>query len=120
MGYQILEDSARRLEQQLIEKYPNEPIIKNRLSTIGFQPMRTKTSRGPGNLTGSYGGPHLAEVAFELVPGEQRNIGSEQIVQKWREIMPPVPGVETISFFSSLFSVGNPINIQLSLSLIHI
>jgi len=114
MGYQILEESAKKLEKQLIEKYPNEPIIKNRLSTIGFQPMRTKTSRGPGNLTGSYGGPHLAEVAFELVPGEERSIGSEQIVQKWREIMPPVPGVESISFFSSLFSVGNPINIQLS------
>ena len=76
--------------------------------------MRTKTSRGPGNLTGSYGGSNMAEVAIELVPGENRNIGSEEVVRRWREIMPKVIGVENISFFSSLFSAGDPINIQLS------
>ena len=60
-----LEEAAKKLESDLSKEFPGEPIIKNRLSTIGFQPQRTKTSRGPGNLDASYGGPHLAEVALE-------------------------------------------------------
>ena len=113
-GYNQLENATEILEDELKKEFPGEVIIKNRLSTIGFQPMRTKTSRGPGNLTGSYGGSNMAEVALELVPGEDRKIGSEEVVRRWREIMPKVIGVESISFFSSLFSAGDPINIQLS------
>jgi multidrug efflux pump subunit AcrB len=113
-GYNQLENATEILEDELKKEFPGEVIIKNRLSTIGFQPMRTKTSRGPGNLTGSYGGSNMAEVALELVPGEDRKIGSEEVVRRWREIMPKVIGIENISFFSNLFSAGDPINIQLS------
>ncbi len=113
-GYLKLEQAAKKLESELKKEFPGDTIIKNRLSTIGFQPMRTKTARGPGNLTASYGGPHLGEVALELVPGEDRSIGAEEIVRRWRKLMPSVPGVKDISFFSSLFSAGDPINIELS------
>ena len=113
-GYLKLEEAAKKLESDLSKEFPGEPIIKNRLSTIGFQPQRTKTSRGPGNLDASYGGPHLAEVALELIPGENRSIGAEDIVRRWRELMPPVPGVKEVGFFSSLFSAGEPVNVQLT------
>jgi hypothetical protein len=76
--------------------------------------MKTKTSRGPGNLNASFGGPHLAEVALELIPGEGRVIGTEEIVRRWRKLMPSVPGVKEVGFFSSLFSAGEPVNVQLS------
>jgi len=113
-GYLKLEESAKTLEEELNKEFPGKSIIKNRLSTIGFQPQRTKTSRGPGNLNASYGGPHLAEVALELIPGEERTIGTEEIVRRWRRLMPSVPGVKEVGFFSSLFSTGEPVNIQLS------
>ena len=113
-GYLKLEEAAKTLEKELNEEFPGKVIIKNRLSTIGFQPQRTKTSRGPGNLNASYGGPHLAEVALELIPGEERTIGAEEIVRRWRNIMPSVPGVKEVGFFSSLFSAGEPVNIQLT------
>jgi len=113
-GYLKLEEAAKKLESDLSKEFPGETIIKNRLSTIGFQPQRTKTSRGPGNLDASYGGPHLAEVALELIPGENRSIGAEEIVRRWRELMPPVPGVKEVGFFSSLFSAGEPVNVQLT------
>ena len=102
-GYLKLEEAAKKLESDLSKEFPGEPIIKNRLSTIGFQPQRTKTSRGPGNLDASYGGPHLAEVALELIPGENRSIGAEEIVRRWRELMPPVPGVKEVGFFSLVY-----------------
>ena len=113
-GYLKLEESAKTLEEELNKEFPGKSIIKNRLSTIGFQPQRTKTSRGPGNLNASYGGPHLAEVALEHIPGEERTIGTEEIVRRWRRLMPSVPGVKEVGFFSSLFSTGEPVNIQLS------
>ena len=113
-GYDKLEEAATLLESQLIKEFPDEAIIRNRLSTIGYLPMLTKTSRGPGNLDALFVGPNMAEVALELAPSENRTISTEEVVRKWRNIMPDVPGVKELSFKSDLFSAGDPINIQLS------
>jgi len=113
-GYQKLEEAATILESQLKEEFPNQTIIRNRLSTIGYLPMLTKTSRGPGNLDALFVGPNMAEVALELAPSENRTISTEEVVRKWRNIMPDLPGIKRLSFKSDLFSAGDPINIQLS------
>ena len=113
-GYLELERSARKLEEQLEKELSDKPTIKNRLSTIGWQPMRSKTARGPGNLDALYAGPNVAEVALELLPGEERVISTEEVVRRWRKLMPVIPGAKDVLFFSSLFSAGDPVNIQLS------
>ncbi len=113
-GFDKLEEAATILESQLIKEFPEQAIIKNRLSTIGYLPMLTKTSRGPGNLDAMYIGANMAEVALELTPSENRIISTEEVVRKWRNIMPNLPGVKELSFKSDLFSAGDPINIQLS------
>ena len=113
-GYNKLEEAATILESQLKEEFSDQSIIRNRLSTIGYLPMLTKTSRGPGNLDALFVGPNMAEVALELAPSENRTISTEEVVRKWRNIMPNLPGVKEISFKSDLFSAGDPINIQLS------
>ena len=113
-GYNKLEEAATVLEYQLKEEFSDQSIIRNRLSTIGYLPMLTKTSRGPGNLDALFVGPNMAEVALELAPSEDRIISTEEVVRKWRNIMPNLPGVKEISFKSDLFSAGDPINIQLS------
>jgi len=113
-GYDKLEESAKTLESELNEEFPEQAVIRNRLSTIGYLPMLTKTSRGPGNLDALFVGPNMAEVALELAPSENRTISTEEIVRKWRSIMPDLPGVKELSFKSDLFSAGDPINIQLS------
>ena len=113
-GFDKLEEAATILELQLIKEFPDQSIIRNRLSTIGYLPMLTKTSRGPGNLDALFAGPNMAEVALELAPSEDRTISTEEVVRKWRKIMPDLPGVKELSFKSDLFSAGDPINIQLS------
>ena len=113
-GYNKLEEAAKILEDQLKEEFPDQAIIKNRLSTIGYQPMLTKTSRGPGNLDALFVGSNMAEVALELAPSESRTISTDEVVRKWRKIMPDVPGIKELSFKSNLFSAGDPINIQLT------
>ena len=113
-GYDKLEEAATVLESQLLAQFPGEKIIRNRLSTIGYLPMLTKTSRGPGNLDANFAGSNMAEVALELAPSETRTISTEEVVRMWRKIMPNLPGVKELSFKSDLFSAGDPINIQLS------
>jgi len=113
-GFKYLEQAALSLEQELEQEFPDQLIIKNRLSTIGYLPMLTKTSRGPGNLNALFAGPNMAEVALELAPSEERMISTEDIVRKWRKLMPTLPGIKELSFKSDLFSAGDPINIQLS------
>ncbi len=113
-GFKYLEQAASLLEKELEQEFPNQQIIKNRLSTIGYLPMLTKTSRGPGNLNALFAGPNMAEVALELAPSEKRTISTEDVVRKWRNLMPTLPGVKELSFKSDLFSAGDPINIQLS------
>jgi multidrug efflux pump subunit AcrB len=56
----------------------------------------------------------VAEVALELMPGEERLISTEEVVRRWRKLMPVIPGAKDVLFFSSLFSAGDPVNIQLS------
>jgi len=113
-GFKYLEQAASSLEKELEQEFPDQQIIKNRLSTIGYLPMLTKTSRGPGNLNALFAGSNMAEVALELAPSEKRTISTEDVVRKWRNLMPTLPGVKELSFKSDLFSAGDPINIQLS------
>jgi len=113
-GFDKLDEAAKILEEELNSDFPDEMIIKNRLSTIGYLPMLTKTSRGPGNLDALFAGSNMAEVALELAPSEDRAISTEEVVRRWRKVMPSLPGVKKLSFKSDLFSAGDPINIQLS------
>ena len=113
-GFKYLEQAASLLEKELEQEFPDQQIIKNRLSTIGYLPMLTKTSRGPGNLNALFAGSNMAEVALELAPSEKRTISTEDVVRKWRNLMPKIPGIKELSFKSDLFSAGDPINIQLS------
>uniref|UniRef100_UPI0025EEB100 efflux RND transporter permease subunit n=1 Tax=Thiohalocapsa sp. TaxID=2497641 RepID=UPI0025EEB100 len=36
----------------------------------------------------------LAEIAVQLIPGEERTIRTETVMQAWRERLPSIPGVE--------------------------
>tara|TARA_B100001250_G_scaffold71576_1_gene57893 strand:+ start:392 stop:2920 length:2529 start_codon:yes stop_codon:yes gene_type:complete len=113
-GFLQIKEAANILNAQLKEEYPDQNIMINTLSTLGYQPMRTKTSRGPGSLDVEFDGSHLGEIAIELAPGEVRPIGTEEVVRRWRELTPDIPGVSEVSFFSSLFSAGEPVNVQIS------
>lgn len=63
------------------------PLIKNTYTTVGQQVSR----RG-----GSSRGSHLALVRIELVGVDHRSVNSETILSKWRELVGPVPGVESL------------------------
>jgi multidrug efflux pump subunit AcrB len=107
---QKLEAAALELESELdLQK----PLIRHVLASIGEQPSLNQAG-GPTPSLGGFTASHLGEVNIELVPSEKRGVSSTVIANRWRELTGPIPDAVELSFASSLFSAGAPINIQLA------
>jgi multidrug efflux pump subunit AcrB len=113
-GLDQVEQSAFKLKDTLEVLYPEQNIFINMVSTAGDQPIKTQSSRGPGNLDATFFGSHLAECVIELAPGEERPLGTKEISKIWRELTGSIPGVKQVTFDSDLFTTGAPIEIKLS------
>ena len=91
---------------------PGEPsIYRNVAATLGDQPFG-----GGGGPQGGVGdsGSNVAEVAIELTAGEDRSISSEEIVERWKELLGEVPGATQVDFTSSFLSAGDDISVELA------
>ena len=110
---QHIEQQALVLRDQLdAEREDGDSIYRNVFTYIGDQPTARRSS-----LSGRPGaGPqeHLAEVTIELQPSEERDIDSAEIEARLRQLVGEVPGPESIVFSSSMFSAGNPIEVELA------
>ncbi|MCR9276955.1 MAG: efflux RND transporter permease subunit [Pseudomonadaceae bacterium] len=107
-----IQQAGERLSQDLAAEYPQAPPVTHILSALGGQPV---SNSGGGIFAGGTApsGGHLAEVTLQLVPGAQREVGTLEIAQRWRESVGVVPDVEELSFNASSFSTGAEIDIQL-------
>ena len=113
-GLSIIESSAQKLKNELEYEFPDEEIFVNILATAGDQPVKNKSTQGPGAGGSLATGSHFAEYAIELSPGENRSISATEIARSWRELTPTIIGAKEVAFTSELFSAGDPINIQLA------
>ncbi len=110
--------SARVLARELdAELERSEPIVKHLLEAVGAQPTlaegrQTPAAGGAGEAANR--GSHLGEVTLELLEATRRGIAAKEVVRRWRELTPPIAEAEEVSFSSSLFSVGDPIDVQLA------
>ncbi len=86
-------------------------LFRNVFSFVGAQPLAGATRMG---ANGSGSSAHLAEVGIELLPSEERDVGSDEIARRIRETVGELAGPESITFTSSLFSAGNDIEMQLA------
>ncbi len=110
-----LEASADRVRREVDERVGAETsVVRHVLATVGDQPYRARQSEGPGERGQSFGGAHLGEVNLELVPSEARpGVSSVEVEQRWRELSGEIPDAVELTFTSSLFSAGDPIDIEL-------
>ena len=106
-----LESSARRVAEELTGEFPqdDEPLIKHFFASVGGQPSRSRGSSGRPSSAQS----HLGEVTLELHSADGRPISAGNISQRWREATPMIPGAEEVTFTSSIFSAGEPIDLRL-------
>ena len=110
----VLEASAWRLKEALDVEYDvdGRSVVVHVMATVGETPS-VGGEGPPGTLREAGGVTHLGEVAIELLGGDERPIDAESVAQRWRELTPPIPEVEELVFASALFSVGDPIDVEL-------
>ncbi len=112
-----LERSAAELRAELLRDYAvdGRDPVKHSLSAIGGHPI-SSGGFGPPSQVGRSdvaAGGHLGEVTLELTPAQQRAVSTRAVAERWRELTEPIPDVVELAFESSLFTVGNAIDIQL-------
>jgi multidrug efflux pump subunit AcrB len=106
---------AARIEQAAVElgRQYDQPVVVHLNTILGEQPATG--GKGPialGSLTGS--GGHLAQVTVELLKGEERNVASAELMNRWREQVGEVPGATSLSYQASFFTAGDPVSVQLA------
>ena len=116
-----LEAAAEKVRAQLDQyRLKEETSLFNHVSTsVGQQTM----GGGPGGGSSRSGG-NLAMINIELLDGEERDklfpkseadeVSSMNVSKLWREAAGEIPGVSSLTYQSSLFSVGEAINVELS------
>ena len=98
------------LQAELPEDHP--PLVRHVFTIIGDQPSTRSglpTSQGASLIEAN-----LAEVNFELLPAEERRLSTEAIEAAWRAEVGAVPEARALTFESSLFTLGKPIQAELS------
>jgi multidrug efflux pump subunit AcrB len=106
-----LERAAQTLAEQLASEYAETPVT-HILSAVGNQPSSNSGGGPPGASSASSGG-HLGEVTLQLVPSQSRDIETREVANRWREMAGQIPDAVELKFSTSLFTVGNAIDIQL-------
>lgn len=96
-------EAARQLQEQYRDPDTGESPIVNILSVTG-----SGGGRGASVNEG--------RVTFEATPAEARSteMTTTRLVDEWRALVGTVPGAESLTFRSSLFRAGDPIDVQLS------
>ena len=107
-----IERAARELALELEAEY-DEDIVQHVLASTGEMPFRANQAKGFGDTSG-FAGSHLGEVNLELVPSEDRQIGSRDILALWRDRVGDLPDTVELVFSSNLVSTGKPVDVQLA------
>jgi len=101
--------------REIVAEYDNErkngkSILREMYSVIGGN----ISSRGiSSEASGSYS--HVSDVALLVESTEERGIPAEEIGHRWRDNIPEIPGLESLTFDTSLAHFGGAnIDIQLS------
>jgi multidrug efflux pump subunit AcrB len=104
-----IETAKKALVAELDERTGRESIVIHSFGTIGEHLNRG----GPEDSTGKMGGSHLAEIGLELIPSTEREIKTEEVIARWRELTGPIADAVELTFESDAFGAGEPVNIEL-------
>jgi multidrug efflux pump subunit AcrB len=107
-----LEQAGKKALAEMDENRPEgaPSLFEHSVASIGFH----AGGRGP-MASGPQEGGHLAQVTIQLLEGEERGVSAAKLAALWREKVGIIPDAEAVTFQSTLFSTGNPIEIHLSL-----
>jgi len=109
-----LEAAAEAVAAEIDAERPEGalPTIRHIAATVGKEPRSGGGPHGEASTPG--GGSNVAECNVELIGSELREVSSVELADRWRQEVGEVPGAVSLTFSASLFSIGDPINIQLA------
>ena len=107
-----LEASAAQVRREM-EDRTGRDLFQHVYAAVGDQPMVAQAA-GPFGFAGAESASHLGEVTIELAPAEDRDITSEELSNRWRELAGPIPEAVELKFNSSLLSPADDIDVQLT------
>jgi multidrug efflux pump subunit AcrB len=105
----VLDRALETVAEYDAERPAGDSILRNVYSLTGG----TIAGGGPGGGATS-SGSHLGNVALFLTKSEERGIPAAEISARWREKVGEIPGVDSLSFASSLVQLGANIDIRLA------
>jgi multidrug efflux pump subunit AcrB len=110
-----LEASAEVLRAKLdaAGAAPVGSVFRHVYTSLGSQPEKRRQSFWSPLSWNSFDGSHLAEVQIALVRREERSVSSTEIARRWRKQTGDIPDVVELSFPVALYSLADPINVQL-------
>jgi multidrug efflux pump subunit AcrB len=90
-------------------------IVQHMLTSVGSQPFAVEQARNGGNRDAqAISSSNLGEINLQLLPSEERSIGSGVFQTRLREKVGPIPDATELSYTSSFFSTGKDVDVQLS------
>ena len=112
-----LQDSAIQLRDSIDQGRTEEEgsVFRHVLASVGQQPYSKTQQEGAGKFVPNISSPHLGEVHIELTASELRegeDTSSDTLASRWRDLTERIPGVEDLNFTASIFSSGEPVNVQ--------
>jgi multidrug efflux pump subunit AcrB len=111
------EDVTARLQEtgyeaiEALERQAGQNLVQNVYVTVGQQPRATS---GPDQAGFTPTQSNVAEVSFEMIDPEERDITSVQFEERWREVTGQVPSARSLAFTASVVSVGEPVSVEIS------
>ncbi|MDA7617796.1 efflux RND transporter permease subunit [Verrucomicrobia bacterium] len=112
-----LQESAIQLQMEVDANRDEEQgsVFRHVLASVGQQPYYKSQQEGAGKFIPNVSSPHLGEVHVELTASELREgTSSYALANRWRDGTDLIPGSEELTFTASIFSSGEPINVQLT------
>ena len=104
----LIEDAGKKLGERF-KGDDGRPVVRHILASSGTQPFITGFQPGgPPQST------HIGEVTIELIPSAIREVGSDELVNAWRELTGEIPGIVELSFKAETASGGNAIDLSLT------
>ena len=94
-----------------LEEQAGQTLIDNVYVTVGQQPRATS---GPDQAGFIPNQPNVAEVSFEMIDPEKRDVTPSQFEERWRETTGQLPSARSLAFTANVVSVGEPVSVELS------
>jgi multidrug efflux pump subunit AcrB len=94
-----------------LEEEAGQDLVENVYVTVGQQPRATSGPNQAGFIPIQ---ANVAEISFEMIDPEKRDVTSQTFVDRWRENTGSIPRARSLAFTANVVSVGEPVSVELS------